>query len=575
MSADHRSSEPPSEASIPEAIAPLAEGAAPDEALPPTGRGAFLVATGILLSRILGLIRQRVFAHYFGSSMAAAAFLAALRIPNVLQNLFGEGALSASFIPVYAELIGKGRREDADRVAGAVFGSLALATSVLVALGITLAGPFTDLVAPGMEGATRELTVRLVRILFPGTGLLVISAWCLGILNSHRRFFVSYAAPVVWNLAIIATLVAFGAETDLSRFAEIVAWGTVAGAALQFGVQLPQALALLGRFRPMLGWGFSPMRQVVRGFLPALVGRGVVQISAFVDLAYASLVTERAIAVLSFAQALYLLPVSLFGMSVSAAELPALSQVAGTGDAFRTKLRQRLGDGLERIAFFVIPSSAAFLLLGDVLAGALFQTGRFSPADTRFAWYVLMGAAVGLQASTSARLYASAFYALKDTRTPLYFATVRVVIGASLAFYAVRVLPPKLGVPAELGAVGITLASGAAAWIEYRLLRAALAARIGPARLATRVLVVLWASAFSAAASGLTVKWLLVRQFGADTAALAQWGGEWLPAPHVDPLLSATLVLAAYGATYLALTTALGVKQAVALRGRLTARRRR
>src|SRR6185295_17046539 len=173
--------EPVSPAAMPEAIAPQSAGSSPDAALPPSSRGAFFVAAGILLSRILGLVRQRVFAHYFGSSMPAAAFLAALRIPNFLQNLFGEGALSASFIPVYAELVGKRQQARADRVAGAVFGTLTLVTSLLVALGITFARPFTDLVAPGMEGPTRDLTVRLVRILFPGTGMLVISAWCLGV----------------------------------------------------------------------------------------------------------------------------------------------------------------------------------------------------------------------------------------------------------------------------------------------------------------------------------------------------------------------------------------------------------
>jgi len=557
---------------LPEAITPQSEGAAPEGALPPTGRGAFLVATGILLSRVLGLVRQRVFAHYFGSSMAAAAFLAALRIPNVLQNLFGEGSLSASFIPVYAELVGKRRQEEADRVAGAVFGTLALTTSVLVALGVTFAGPFTDFVAPGMEGATRDLTVRLVRILFPGTGLLVISAWCLGILNSHRRFFLSYAAPVVWNLAIIFTLFTFGGRSVLSRVAEIVAWGTVAGSVVQFAVQLPPALGLLGSFRPSLGWHLRPMRQVMRGFLPAVIGRGVVQISAFVDLAYASLVTERAIAVLSFAQTLYLLPVSLFGMSVSAAELPALSQVAGSGEALRTKLRERLAQGLQRIAFFVVPSAAAFLFLGDIVAGAIFQTGRFSPADTRYAWYMLMGSGIGLLAATSARLYASAFYALKDTRTPLYFATVRVAVGAVLALYAVRVLPGQIGVPVEIGAIGITLASGLASWVEYKLLRRSLARRIGPVRLAMRTLLTLWGGALTAAAAALLVKWELSRAFGIDTRVLEQWGGEWLPAPRVNPLITAALALGAYGAAYFAVTYALGVAEPRALLRRLTQR---
>jgi putative peptidoglycan lipid II flippase len=561
--------------SIPEAIAPQAEGGAPQAALPPTSRGAFMVAAGILLSRVLGLARQRVFAHYFGSSMAAAAFLAALRIPNFLQNLFGEGALSASFIPVYAQLVGRNRRDEADRVAGAVFATLALVTSLLVALGIALAGPFTTAVAPGLEGETRELTVRLVRILFPGAGLLVISAWCLGVLNSHRRFFLSYAAPVVWNATIITTLLTFGGSRDLAAFAEIVAWGTVAGSFLQFAVQLPRALGQLGRFRLSLGWRMPAMRQVVRGFLPALIGRGVVQISAFVDLAYASLVTDRAIAVLSFSQTLYLLPVSLFGMSVSAAELPAMSQVAGVGREFSTKLRERLSEGLERIAFFVVPSAAMFLFLGDIVSGALFQTGRFGPADTRYAWFLLMGSGIGLSAATSARLYASAFYALKDTRTPLYFATVRVAVGAALALYAVRVLPGQLGVPAELGAIGITLASGLASWVEYHLLRRSLTRRVGPARLARGRLAALWASALIAAACAVGVKLLLVRAYGYDAGVLAQWGGEWLPPPHLHPALTALLVLGTYGAAYLALSYTFGVPQASTLPRRAFALLRR
>ncbi|HYX91915.1 MAG TPA: lipid II flippase MurJ, partial [Myxococcaceae bacterium] len=163
-----------------------------------------LVASGILASRLFGLVRERVFAHYFGSSVAAAAFKAALRIPNFLQNLFGEGVLSASFIPVYSQLLGEGDSAEARRVAGSVFGILSLATSLLVALGVWLTPVFIDLIAPGFAGEGRALAIVLVRILFPMTGLLVLSAWCLGVLNSHGHFFLSYAAPVIWNGAMIA-----------------------------------------------------------------------------------------------------------------------------------------------------------------------------------------------------------------------------------------------------------------------------------------------------------------------------------------------------------------------------------
>src|SRR5437868_11263067 len=159
-------------------------------------RAAALVALGILGSRLAGLVRQRVFAHYFGlQSDSADAFMAAFRIPNFLQNLFGEGALSASFIPVYAALIARGDRKEATKVAGAVAALLAMVTSLLVLLGILLTPILIALIAPGFSGAKRDLTIVLVRVLFPGAGLLVLSAWCLGILNSHHRFLLSYTAP--------------------------------------------------------------------------------------------------------------------------------------------------------------------------------------------------------------------------------------------------------------------------------------------------------------------------------------------------------------------------------------------
>src|SRR4051812_25253832 len=175
--------------------------------------GAAFVAAGILLSRITGLVRQRVFSHYFGlRNDAADAFSAAFRIPNFLQNLFGEGALSASFIPVYASLLAQRDEREASRVAGAVAAILALATSGLVLAGVAATPLLIDAIAPGFSGAKRELTISLVRILFPGAGLLVLSAWCLGILNSHHRFLLSYTAPVLWNAAMIVTLVGFGSR---------------------------------------------------------------------------------------------------------------------------------------------------------------------------------------------------------------------------------------------------------------------------------------------------------------------------------------------------------------------------
>src|SRR5579863_5475867 len=200
--------------------------------LEPRSRGAAsLVAAGIFLSRVAGLIRESVFAYYFGSSAAADAFKAALRIPNFLQNLFGEGVLSASFIPVYAGLVAHKKDEEAGQVAGAVFAILALLSSTVVLVGVLATPLFIDAIAPGFTGSRRALTISLVRILFPGAGLLVLSAWCLGILNSHRRFFLSYSVPALWNIAMIAALLWFGPQSRQESLVRIVAWASVIGSA--------------------------------------------------------------------------------------------------------------------------------------------------------------------------------------------------------------------------------------------------------------------------------------------------------------------------------------------------------
>ena len=529
------------------------------------GRSAFLVAAGILASRVAGLVRERVFAHYLGNSPAAAAFKAALRIPNALQNLLGEGVLSASFIPVYAGLLGRQARLEADRVASAVFAVLTLAVAVLVALGLLLAPVLVDVVTPGFRGETRVLVIQLVRILFPGTGCLVLSAWCLGVLNSHRRFLLAYVAPVVWNLAIIAALVGWGGRAEPSRLVVQVAYGAVLGSALQCLVQAPVVRALLIEFRPRLTLADRQVRRVFRNLGPVVLGRGVVQVSAYVDLAYASLISERAVAALSYAQALYLLPVSLFGMAVSAAELPELARVGSPEAGGADELRARMRAGLERIAFFVVPSAAALAVLGDVVAGAVLQTGRFTAADTRYVWLLLAGAAVGLAAGTMARLYSSAFYARHDTRTPLWAAAIRVGTGAVLAYGVALWLPPRLGVSRDVGAAGLTLATGLTAWLELVLLRRRLGAAIGPVAVARALLARLWASAAVAAAVGVAVKLVLLRLLGAAAPIAAGAGPALWDQPAWPPILTALVVLVPYGLAFVTTARALGVPLARSL----------
>jgi putative peptidoglycan lipid II flippase len=533
----------------------------------PGGKGALLVATGIMASRLMGLVRERVFAHYLGNAEAAAVFKAALRIPNFLQNLFGEGVLSGSFIPVYAGLLGRKEDAEADRVAGAVFGLLSLVTALAVAAGMLATPLLVDLIAPGFQGHARELAITTVRILFPGTGMLVLSAWCLGILNSHRRFLLSYLAPVVWNIVIILTLVIAGGRhaEDQDRLVEVLAWGVVLGCTLQFAVQVPSTLRLLGRFRPTLSLAGDSVRQVLKNFGPVVLGRGVVQFSAWVDTAFATLISNRAVSSLLYAQTIYLIPVSLFGMAVSAAELPEMARASGEGQDVAAKLRERIGNGARRIAFWVVPSAAAFLFLGDLVAAALLQTGRFDAADSRYLWYLLMGAAVGLVASTVGRLYASAFYALKDPKTPLRFAVVRVSVGALAAWLLGLYLPGRVGLPGHLGALGLTLASGMVAWLESGLLRRKLIRQIGPVGVPQGLLPRLWGAAVVAGLVGLGIKLGLASLLGPMPGVAAEWGGELLAPPRLHPALGFLATAVPFGVVYFALAAALGVPESAAV----------
>ena len=506
--------------------------------------GAVFVAVGILLSRLAGLVRLRVFAHYFGlQSDAADAFNAAFRIPNFLQNLFGEGALSASFIPVYASLLGRGRQAEADQVAGAVGAILALVVAVLVLAGLATTPLLIGALAPGFVGEKRELTMHIVRILFPGAGLLVLSAWCLGVLNSHRRFLLSYAAPIMWNAAMITTLWWFGGRSDLDELAVILAWGSVVGSALQCTVQVPVVWRVAPHLRYSLGAAFPHVREVMRNFVPVLVSRGVVQISAYIDAILASLLPTGAVTGLANAQLLYTLPVSLFGISVSAAELPEMS-----GEATSDAVRRRLDAGLRRIAFFVIPSAMAFLAFGDVIAAALLQTGRFRPTDATYVWGILAGSAVGLLASTLGRLYASSYYALRDTRTPLRYALVRVTLTAALGYMAAMHLPALLAIPLRWGAAGLTASAGVAGWVEMLLLRRTLNARLGRTGLQSRYVLQLW----SAACTGAAVAWAVK-----------------LALPPLHPIFAAILILGPYGVTFFAAAWMLKIPEATTVLRRL------
>jgi putative peptidoglycan lipid II flippase len=518
----------------------------PDPHRPRRFGGALAVAAGIFLSRIAGLVRERAFAHYLGISKAAGAFKAALRIPNILQNLLGEGVLSASLIPVYAQLRKQGREEDASRVALAVGTLLALAATALAGLGVLLARPLADVLVWGFDEQYRELTIQLVRILFPGVALLVLSAWCLGVLNSHRKFFLPYVSPVLWNLALIVTAIIAGRRFRGHDDTIVVwlAWGVVIGSAAQFLVQLPSVIALLRGIKPSFAFRDSHVVQVLQAFLPILLSRGSVQISSFIDQSIASSLGASIVAAMASAQILYLLPVSLFGMSIAASELPEMSE--STHD----EVRDRLRSALRHVVFLVVPSAVAFVAIGGAMIALLFQTGRFNAHDTRVVWLILAGSAIGLSAGTQGRVLNSAFYAIKQQRPPLYAALIRITITGTAAWALALPLRHAFGYSVAWGAFGLTASAGVAAWLEFLLLDRWLGKRIGKVPVPARLGLGALAAASLAGAVGFAI-WYLI-------------GGR---------LVGPVLAIGAFGAIYLGVMSAANVPEANALMRRILRRR--
>ena len=462
---------------------------------------AVLVAAGIFLSRIMGLVRSKAEAYFFGIGAHLDVYQLAMRGANLLQNLLGEGTISASFIPVYSRMLEEGRPEAAGRFAGAIFGLLTATAATLAAIGIFAAPYLVAVLAPGFLGDAEAvqageilvdryaLSVTALRITFPMAGVLVLSAWALGVLNSHRRFFLPYFAPVLWNASIVAALVymatvvfespfAIG-QLDvipagaLNRMLMAAVIGAAVGGVLQFAVQLPRVWKYIEGFKFSMSLNVEGVREAVKAFGPVVAGRGVYQLSGYLDVFIAGFLAAGAIGTLRMAQVLYILPISLFGMSVAASELPELSRIS------HDKLAEFLGRverSLKQVLFMVIPTVVGYLAFGFLAVGLLFQGGAFDLDDTALVALVLGAYALGLGATAASRLLQNSFYALKDTKTPAKVAVARVavsaLIGAGAAFLLDAItIPDALGIPAEgrpltLGAVGLGLGASAGAWVE-------------------------------------------------------------------------------------------------------------
>ncbi|MCH2626777.1 MAG: murein biosynthesis integral membrane protein MurJ [Acidimicrobiales bacterium] len=459
--------------------------------------GPGVAAAGIGLSRFSGVARSVLVTNILGIGLIGDAFAAAQRVPNILQNLFGEGALSAAFVPEYSRLLESDPKE-AGKLAGGILSFLLCLVAGLTAVAFLATEPITRSIAWGFTGERFDLTVQLVRIIILGTAVLVMSAWCLAILNSHGRFFLGYAAPVAWNICQIIVLIVLAiSEVTGSTAAEALAWALVIGSLIQVLIQIPTVLRGNRNIRFNLLWKEPSTALVLRRFVPAVAGRGALQLSSFMDLALASLLSIGAASALAAAQAIYLLPVALIATSIVAVELPELSRSPDTAT-----IHERVNKRLLQMLWLVGPILALYFAAGAPIADFLFNLGglrnSIDPGDLTVIGFALGAYALGLPALLSSRLLQSVCFSTGDTTTPSRIALARVLLSAGLGlvlmfqFEQVVVINQTLvgfgdwnfvwgplpdaarnaqQLPPRLGPVGLALGSAIGAWFEFWWLR--------------------------------------------------------------------------------------------------------
>ena len=459
--------------------------------------GPGVAAAGIGLSRFSGVARSVLVTNILGIGLIGDAFAAAQRVPNILQNLFGEGALSAAFVPEYSRLLESDPKE-AGKLAGGILSFLLCLVAGLTAVAFLATEPITRSIAWGFTGERFDLTVQLVRIIILGTAVLVMSAWCLAILNSHGRFFLGYAAPVAWNICQIIVLIVLAiSEVTGSTAAEALAWALVIGSLIQVLIQIPTVLRGNRNIRFNLLWKEPSTALVLRRFVPAVAGRGALQLSSFMDLALASLLSIGAASALAAAQAIYLLPVALIATSIVAVELPELSRSPDTAT-----IHERVNKRLLQMLWLVGPILALYFAAGAPIADFLFNLGglrnSIDAGDLTVIGFALGAYALGLPALLSSRLLQSVCFSTGDTTTPSRIALARVLLSAGLGlvlmfqFEQVVVINQTLvgfgdwnfvwgplpdaarnaqQLPPRLGPVGLALGSAIGAWFEFWWLR--------------------------------------------------------------------------------------------------------
>jgi putative peptidoglycan lipid II flippase len=521
------------DASRPEIPGQPAVSPSPAEPAPAGGgsrlaRSAGIIGVATAGSRVLGLVRDQILAYFFGAADDMDAFNVAFRVPNLLRDLFAEGAMTAAFVPTFTRYLRLHGREAAWRLGNLVVNTLVAVTLVLVLLGMVFAEPLVTLFAreyrevPGKL----QLAVSLARIAFPFLTLVAVAAACMGMLNSLRRFFVPAFSPAMFNVGSIVTVLTLVPVFSTLGIRPIyaVVFGALIGGAAQILIQLPQLRREGYRYKPILDLRHPGLREIMILMGPGTIGLAAVQVNVLVNTILATGQGTGAVSWLNYAFRLMYMPIGLFGVSIATAALPSISARAAEDDL--RGMRATVSSGLRMMLMLNVPATVGLVVLAQPIVALLFERGSFTPADTAATAAALMFYAPGLVGYSAVKIAAPTFYALRDSRTPVVVSGVTVGVNVVLNVLLVRVLGYRgLALGTALAAIfnaGVLLAllRGRLAGIDGRRLAAAFGKIVG-ASVAMGAVARVVASGLQTLVGGASLLDRSVVTFGAIAAALA------------------------------------------------------
>lgn len=409
-----------------------------------SARAASKVSLAVFVSRILGLVRDQVFAKLFGAGLYNDAWQVALRIPSLLRDLFAEGALSTAFVPTFTEHLQKQGRQEAWHLANLVLSGLLILLGCLTLVFFFFSDFFVSLLAAGFHQVPGkvEITSTLIKILAPFLMLVAVASVAMAVLNTLNHFFLPALAPAFFNISLIAAGFLLVPEFEDQGILPIYAMGVGAliGGFLQFAVQLPLLRKEGFRFRFRVNLQHPGIRRMGRLIAPVIVGVSAVQINVVINTQLASFLQENGpVSWLMYAFRIIYLPIGLFGVAVGIVNLKEVSVFAA--EAKYHELKETVADSLKLISFLAVPSTIGLVILARPIVRVLFERGDFSPADTLSTSYAVMAYSLGLVAYSFIKVYVPTFYALNNTRTPVRISLTAVAVNIAVNVTLIVVLP--------------------------------------------------------------------------------------------------------------------------------------